>query len=124
MQKWNLEVITINKSFSISSEQLEKWKDETIPVDDYVPGKEGEAVFLMGLLKNLGVENEDFSDAIFTAGDGYEQKIQRMDLQSAFLLFKQKGEPLKKGFPVRLYVPTSENDCLNVKSVVKISLCK
>lgn len=55
------------------------------------------------------------------AGDEFQATIPWSELAQAFLLYEQEnGEPLKKGDPLRLYVPDGSSECLNVKSVVKI----
>jgi DMSO/TMAO reductase YedYZ molybdopterin-dependent catalytic subunit len=57
---------------------------------------------------------------VFHALDDFQATLPLADLGQALLLFQQDGEPLKKGFPVRLLVPDGASDCLNVKSVVRI----
>jgi len=122
MREWQLNLETGDgQVVPISFEDLESLKDLTIPVDDYVPRKQAEAVSLKDLLQRYSI-SPDYSHAIFTAEDGFLQKIARQELDRAFFVFKQKGEPLTKGFPVRLYIPENESDCLNVKSVVRIQL--
>jgi len=124
MTEWQLSLETGDgQVVPISFMELESLKDLTIPVEDYVPRKQAEAVALKELLKQHSISS-DFSYVVFTAEDGFNQKIARQDLDHAFFVFKQKGEPLTKGFPVRLYVPGNESDCLNVKSVVRIQLIK
>ncbi|MCR8634609.1 molybdopterin-dependent oxidoreductase [Paenibacillus radicis (ex Xue et al. 2023)] len=54
------------------------------------------------------------------AVDEFQAKIPWEQLSQAAFLYEQNGEPLKKGFPIRLYVPDGSSECLNVKSVVKI----
>ncbi|MBP1154565.1 MULTISPECIES: molybdopterin-dependent oxidoreductase [unclassified Paenibacillus] len=57
------------------------------------------------------------------ASDEFQATIPWPELAHAFLLVEQEnGEPLKKGFPIRLYVPDGSSECLNVKSVVKIRI--
>ncbi len=41
--------------------------------------------------------------------------------KAAFLIANEDGSPLKKGYPIRLYVPDGSSDCLNVKGVVKLA---
>ncbi|HJV45209.1 MAG TPA: molybdopterin-dependent oxidoreductase [Bacillota bacterium] len=120
MQNWKLELITPDQIYPIKWSDLEKWTDETVPVEDYVL-KGGEAVYLTRVFQELSIDCH-YEFASFIANDGFEQRIPMAELHSAFLLYKQKGEPLKKGYPVRLYVPGYESDCLNVKSVVRIVL--
>lgn len=122
MKEWQLKLETRDgKVVPIPFKDLEDLKDVTIPVEDYVPRKQAEAVLFRDIMKQYSISS-DFSHAIFTAEDGFTQKIDSQELGNAFLVFKQKGEPLTKGYPVRLYVPGNESDCLNVKSVVSIQL--
>lgn len=44
------------------------------------------------------------------------------ELEQAAFLYEQDGMPIKKGFPLRLYVPDGSSACLNVKSVLKVWL--
>jgi hypothetical protein len=52
------------------------------------------------------------------AADTFEALIPWEQLENAAVQFSQDGEPLKKGGPIRLYVPSGSSACLNVKSVV------
>ncbi|AFH60566.1 hypothetical protein ACVNS2_07780 [Paenibacillus caseinilyticus] len=55
------------------------------------------------------------------AADEFEASVPWAQLERALLLYRQEdGQPLKKGYPLRLYVPDGSSDCLNVKSVVQI----
>lgn len=54
------------------------------------------------------------------AVDEFQAVIPWDQLDQAVFLYEQDGQPLKKGFPIRLYVPDGSSECLNVKSVVKI----
>lgn len=55
------------------------------------------------------------------AADRFQATIPWTDLgQSFFLYAESNGEPLQKGYPLRLYVPDGSSACLNVKSVVVI----
>ncbi|UJF34698.1 molybdopterin-dependent oxidoreductase [Paenibacillus hexagrammi] len=55
------------------------------------------------------------------AVDEFQALIPWAELDQALILYAQNGEPLQKGFPIRLYVPNGSSECLNVKSVIKIS---
>jgi DMSO/TMAO reductase YedYZ molybdopterin-dependent catalytic subunit len=120
---WRLQITGLNLHQPIDCriEDLEQWADPHIPVEKYVPQKEGEAVLLNKVITELSLQGA-YTHAKFKAEDGYSQLVAIEDLASAFLLFKQGGKPLSKGFPVRLYVPAGNTDCLNVKSVVEIEL--
>jgi DMSO/TMAO reductase YedYZ molybdopterin-dependent catalytic subunit len=123
LAEWNIEVKVDGEDVfhSCNFQDFENWIDEQIPVDEYVPGKEGEAVLLTRLLQELSLSGP-YESVLFQAEDGFIQQVEMDQLTNAFFLIKQKGEPLKKGFPARLYVPSSTSDCLNVKSVVRITL--
>ncbi|NOV01303.1 hypothetical protein [Paenibacillus planticolens] len=54
------------------------------------------------------------------AVDEFQALMTWAEADSAVFLYAQDGEPLKKGYPIRLYVPDGSSECLNVKSVVKI----
>ncbi|MCZ8518409.1 MULTISPECIES: molybdopterin-binding protein [Paenibacillus] len=55
------------------------------------------------------------------AADEFEAAVPWAQLDRALLLYRQEdGQPLRKGFPLRLYVPDGSSECLNVKSVVEI----
>lgn len=105
----------------ISLEDMERWKDASVPVEDVVPGKQAEAVYLKKIFEELKIPMKNFTQAKVEAEDGFSQQVDREDLETSFLVYKQKGELLTKGFPARLYVPSAP-DCLNVKSVVLIEL--
>lgn len=54
------------------------------------------------------------------AQDEFRATIPWHEAQQALFLYRQNGEPLRKGYPLRLYVPDGSSKCLNVKSVVEI----
>ncbi|MDQ1910057.1 hypothetical protein RAC89_06045 [Paenibacillus sp. GD4] len=57
------------------------------------------------------------------AADEFQATIPWDQLDQACFLYEQEdGIPLKKGFPLRLYVPDGSSECLNVKSVVTLRL--
>ncbi|MGG2201492.1 MULTISPECIES: hypothetical protein [Paenibacillus] len=57
------------------------------------------------------------------AVDEFQATIPWHELRDAFILYAQEeGQPLQKGFPIRLYVPNGSSECLNVKSVVRLCL--
>lgn len=124
MKDWELVVETVDGLIApISYEELECLKDPAIPVEDYVPRKQAEAVSFFDIVKAKSIST-DFSHVVFTAEDGFHQRVAKEELEHAFFVFKQKGQPLTKGYPVRLYVPGSDSDCYNVKSVVRMGFLK
>lgn len=121
---WKLSIRdSSGKTYPISFELLETLKDPSIPVEEYVPRKQAEAVYLSRLLEYFQIPSPS-TQVVIQAVDGFVQQIEKEDCEQAFLVFKHKGEPLSKGFPARLYVPGRDSDCLNVKSVVEIKLLK
>ncbi|WP_134704131.1 molybdopterin-dependent oxidoreductase [Ammoniphilus sp. YIM 78166] len=119
--EWKITIIDLEQqNYTLSFEQMEAWKNSAIPVEDVVPGKQAEAVYLAKIFNELQIST-DFVQAKVEAADGFVQQVESADLTTAFLVFKQKGEALAKGFPARLFVPSAA-DCLNVKSVVQIQL--
>lgn len=56
------------------------------------------------------------------ASDEFCATIPWGELGQAAFLYEQDGKPIKKGFPLRLYVPNGSSACLNVKSVLKVRL--
>ncbi len=119
---WKLLILDqTGKEYQASFEVMENLMDPTIPVEDYVPRKQAEAVYLSKLLERFSI-SPTFTHVLVQAIDGLNKKVTKEDADQAFLVFKHKGERLTKGFPARLYVPGNESDCLNVKSVVQIEL--
>lgn len=56
------------------------------------------------------------------AADEFQALIPWGELSEAAFLYEQNGAPLTKGYPIRLYVPDGSSKCLNVKSVVEITI--
>ncbi|NQX67932.1 molybdopterin-dependent oxidoreductase [Paenibacillus alba] len=54
------------------------------------------------------------------AVDEFQALIPWSEAEKALFLYEQDGQPLKKGYPIRLYVPDGSSECLNVKSIVNI----
>ncbi|MEX1030781.1 MAG: hypothetical protein WDZ91_12170 [Paenibacillaceae bacterium] len=57
-----------------------------------------------------------------TAVDEFTALIPWGQLKQAAIQYAIHGEPLTKGYPIRLYVPNGTSDCLNVKGVVHVEL--
>lgn len=94
-----------------------------LDVTPIVPTFTGNATSVSSLLEIIQPLAE-CTHAVFHASDDFQAVLPKADLQNAYLLFQQDGQPLKKGFPVRLLVPDGHSECLNVKSVVKIDFVK
>ncbi|NOU92296.1 molybdopterin-dependent oxidoreductase [Paenibacillus sp. LMG 31456] len=96
-----------------------------LSLKDRVQGVEGKAFDLLtwyGAWRQRQLANTDRTPVYMEveAVDEFQAKIPWEQLGQAAFLYEQTGEPLKKGFPIRLYVPDGSSECLNVKSVVKI----
>lgn len=90
-----------------------------LDVTPIVPTFSGNAIRFTSLLETIRPQ-KDATHVIFHASDEFQATLTLTELDGALLLFQQDGQPLQKGFPVRLLVPNGWSDCLNVKSVVKI----
>jgi hypothetical protein len=100
---------------------------EPFSIAERVPGADGTAFDLYGWyegwLKNKNAQSGAQPTYMrVEAADGFEAVIPWKQLGQAAFVFEQQGQPLAKGFPLRLYVPDGSSACLNVKSVVRIEL--
>lgn len=86
-----------------------------VPSTDVVPFKE--------VFNQLSL-TENPSHVIFYGSDRFTAEISMDELEVAFFLFRDQGQPLKKGYPVRLYVPDGTSQCLNIKSVIRLEPVK
>ncbi|MBN2910012.1 molybdopterin-dependent oxidoreductase [Polycladomyces sp. WAk] len=117
---WTIEVDgTVLKPASFTYEEFRRMDDETVEPEKWVPGVKGNALRLQVLLRRVGLRL-DTTHLRFWGADDFQAEIPVTDLQDAFLLYRKNGRPLKKGYPVRLYVPQGESNCLNVKSIVRV----
>lgn len=117
---WTIQVHgTVLKPAAFTYEEFRRLDDNTVEPEKWVPGVEGNALLLTILLRRVGLRAET-THLRFLGADDFQAELPINDLQDAFLLYRQNGRPLKKGFPVRLYVPQGDSNCLNVKSIVRI----
>ncbi|GAB7388861.1 hypothetical protein BSNK01_26990 [Bacillaceae bacterium] len=126
---WRLQVdgTFLAKPLAFTYEEFERMADPDLLLAPYVQDETAEAVSFhkfMEKVKPFWEGEEPPTHVVFHAADQFMAEVQFHELTSAFLLFKQNGEPLKKGFPVRVYVPDGSSNCLNVKSVVRVELRK
>lgn len=96
-----------------------------VSLEERVPGVQGQAFELKAWYaawQNQQQHRAEGEPARMTveAVDEFQASIPWKELGEAVFLFEQNGEPLSKGFPIRLYVPNGSSECLNVKSVVQI----
>jgi len=103
---------------------LEQWiamAPEHFPIAERVKGAVGQAFDLLSWFRvwqeRRGAASTP-THLIVWAADEFQATIPWEQLKQAAVLYEQDGEPLRKGYPVRLYVPNGTSECLNVKSVV------
>lgn len=91
-------------------------------LEERVPGVTGNAFDLKSWYRAwAGEQQREPTHMTVEAADEFQAAIPWGQLDRAALLFAEEdGLPLKKGFPLRLYVPGGSSECLNVKSVKKI----
>ncbi len=94
--------------------------DEINPI---VPTFSGIATPFSSLLE-ITQPLETATHVIFHASDEFQATLPIAEARGAYLLFQQDGNPLKKGFPVRVIVPNGSSECLNVKSVINIEFVR
>jgi hypothetical protein len=96
-----------------------------VNINQRVPGIEGKAIDLFSWYDSWAKANhvtplEHPTHLSVEAADEFCATMAWSELQQAALLYEQDGQPLLKGFPLRLYVPDGSSACLNVKSIVKL----
>ncbi|WP_166241880.1 molybdopterin-dependent oxidoreductase [Paenibacillus turpanensis] len=127
----NITVMQENKqdTFTVEGFAAVVPSEEHFPLAQRVPGVEGLALDLMTWHKlwiSSGHTVTDKETAAPThlkveAADEFQAVIPWNELMEAAVLFQgNDGQPLHKGYPVRLYVPNGSSECLNVKSVTRI----
>ncbi|MDP5275081.1 hypothetical protein [Chengkuizengella axinellae] len=104
----------------LSVEQLQKMAPHHFTINERVPGIEGRAFDLATWYESWSKKSTNPTHIKVEAVDEFQAMIPWDELDSAAILYEQNEKPLKKGFPIRLYVPDGSSDCLNVKSIVKI----
>jgi hypothetical protein len=122
----NIQIIEKDKVHLLTVEEMVEMNPLILQIDERVPDIEGKAIDLISWY-TLWAKASDQALVEFPthlmveASDEFTATISWSELQSAVLLFEQEGLPLKKGFPLRLYVPDGSSACLNVKSVMKLN---
>jgi DMSO/TMAO reductase YedYZ molybdopterin-dependent catalytic subunit len=83
----------------------------------------GEGVRLAALLALVGPDARA-SHVVVTDDGDYRACLTRADAETAVVAHRQEGAPLPDslGGPLRLLVPTSDNACLSVKRVSRVTL--
>jgi len=94
-------------------------------VSKVVAGMAGRGVRVKALIDAACPASES-DHATFHSSDGkFVASIPLEDvLESGILIYQREGSPLpeSKGGPVRLAIPCGENECNNVKSVIRVEL--
>ncbi len=117
----NVTVREGNRSEALSVEQMAGMAPRHFSLAERVPGTEGQAFDLKSWYEVWSrSKTAEPTHMMVEAADEFQATIPWKQLDDAAVLFAQDGLPLKKGYPVRLYVPNGSSDCLNVKSVVTI----
>jgi len=101
------------------SDFVEEKMGPHVEINPIVPTFDGIATPLTSLLEIIQ-PLESATHVIFHASDEFQATLPIAEARGSYLLFRQDGSPLKKGFPVRVIVPNGSSECLNVKSVVNI----
>lgn len=112
-----------NEAFTIA--EMVALADQRVELEDRVPNVQGDAFDLKSWYRNW--KNSRYSEY---AGEPTHVKVEAVDefqalmpwnqVDSALFLYAQEGQALKKGYPIRLYVPDGSSECLNVKSIVHV----
>lgn len=113
----NIESFTVDEMVAIA--------DQRLNIQDRVPSVEGEAFDLKSWYRNWHNKGQNHSDEVPThvrveAVDEFQALIPWGQADQALFLYAQEGQALKKGYPIRLYVPDGSSECLNVKSIIKV----
>ncbi|OCT11656.1 hypothetical protein A8709_27665 [Paenibacillus pectinilyticus] len=111
------ETFTVDEMVALAEQKLNS--------QDRVPEVQGEAFDLKGWYRSWKnthhvEEREEPTHVKVEAVDEFQALMPWSQVEQALFLYAQEGQPLKKGYPIRLYVPDGSSECLNVKSIVKI----
>jgi hypothetical protein len=98
---------------------------QLLALEERVPNVQGEAFDLTSWYENWKLRHNANHAAEPThfkveAMDEFQAILPWSQVKQALFLYAQEGQELKKGYPIRLYVPDGSSECLNVKSVVKM----
>jgi hypothetical protein len=110
-------------TFALGTEEMAELSGAVFPLRERVPGTEGDAFdfaawYAAWTLREGLAGAPEPTHLNVVAGDSFEATIPWSQLQDAAVLFRVAGEPLRRGGPVRLYVPNGTSACLNVKNVI------
>jgi hypothetical protein len=110
---------------TLSIEEMLILADQKLNVQERVPAVQGEAFDLKTWYRSwkrshTSQQMEEPTHVRVEAIDEFQALMPWSQLDQALFLYAQDGQPLQKGYPIRLYVPDGSSECLNVKSIVKI----
>lgn len=114
-----------NKNVTFTVPEMVALAEHRLNIQDRVPAVEGDAFDLKTWYHNWSSKgqndgSEEPTHVRVEAVDEFQALIPWSQVDQALFLYAQEGQPLKKGYPIRLYVPDGSSECLNVKSIVKI----
>lgn len=114
-----------NKDEAFLIEEMVTLADQKLNVQDRVPAVQGDAFDLKSWYRSwksthTSQQVDEPTHVRVEAIDEFQALMPWSQLDQAVFLYAQDGQPLKKGYPIRLYVPDGSSECLNVKSIVKI----
>jgi hypothetical protein len=121
----SIQITEHDKKINFTVDEMLNMNPLRVNMSERVPGIEGKAIDLKSWydlwVKSYNQESlEPPTHLSVEAVDEFSALIPWSELQWAALLYEQEGLPLKKGYPLRLYVPDGSSACLNVKSIVKL----
>ncbi|MDR6552966.1 hypothetical protein [Paenibacillus qinlingensis] len=113
------------KMETFTVEEMVALADQRFPIQERVPSVAGAAFDLKSWYRSWQSqrqenEAEEPTHVRVEAVDEFQALIPWIQVDQAAFLYEQEGLPLKKGYPIRLYVPDGSSECLNVKSIVKV----
>ncbi|TFE30878.1 hypothetical protein E2980_02270 [Cohnella luojiensis] len=116
-------------TFTTTPLAMAELSGEAFPVEARVPGAVGEgfdlrqwySAFRDSLMESPGEHHfETPTHLTVRAADEFQATIPWNQLSGSLLQYAIEGQPLSKGYPIRLYVPDGTSACLNVKSVTTL----
>ncbi|TVY07400.1 molybdopterin-dependent oxidoreductase [Paenibacillus cremeus] len=116
----------IHGSAELEVQELAGLGPMQLRAEERIPGVTGKAFDLMAWYEawcriRKGSVLQNPTRLQVEAADEFQASVPWNELgQAMFLYAQENGEPLQKGYPIRLYVPDGSSECLNVKSVVRI----
>jgi hypothetical protein len=111
------------ETFTIS--EMVALAEQKLALADRVPNVQGDAFDLKSWYKSWkssrkGEYAGEPTHVKVEAVDEFQALMPWSQVDSALFLYAQDGQALKKGYPIRLYVPDGSSECLNVKSIVNV----